>query len=123
MPKVSNLKIKLQTGTDSTYLATWDFTETTKVDNTITSGSAIKVGSLVTIKSGATWYNGVAIPSWVMADKWYVYEIRGARVVLNKNQSGTHAIMSPIHINNLNGGTTTTTTSSTINTTDHDKVK
>ena len=119
MPKVSNLKIKLQTGTDSTYLATWDFTETTKVDNTTTSGSAINVGSLVTIKSGATWYNGVAIPSWVMADKWYVYEIRGARVVLNKNQSGTHAIMSPIHINNLNGGTTTTTTSTTINTTDH----
>jgi hypothetical protein len=54
-----------------------------------------------------------------MADKWYVYEINGARVVLNRNQSGTHAIMSPIHINNLNGGTTTTTTSTEVNTTDH----
>lgn len=101
MPKVSNLKIALQTGSDNIYFASWDFDETTK--NQPTSNGIAK-GDLVTIKSGATWYTGQSIPSWVMNDSWYVYQISGDRAVLNKNASGTNSIMSPINVTYLNGG-------------------
>lgn len=101
MPKVSNLKIALQTGSDNTYFASWDFNQTTKNQPT---SSGVKKGDLVTIKSGAKWYTGQSIPSWVMNDSWYVYQISGDRAVLNKNASGTHAIMSPINVKYLNGG-------------------
>lgn len=119
MAKVSNLAIKLQTGTDSTYYASWDFTETT---TTTSTSSSIKVGSLVSIKSGATYYNGVSIPSWVINQKWYVSELRGDRAVLGKNQSGTNNISSPINVKNLVGGTSTSTTV-TENTLEHYTVK
>ena len=98
MVTVKNLTIAKQSGSNTHY-ATWSFSGGTVV----TSGS-IKVGSLVTIKSGATYYNGVAIPSFVMNDKWYVVEVYGDRAVLGKNQSGTHNIQSPIKVSNLNGG-------------------
>lgn len=62
MVTVKNLTIAKQSGSNTHY-ATWSFSGGTVV----TSGS-IKVGSLVTIKSGATYYNGVAIPSFVMND-------------------------------------------------------
>ena len=67
MPAVSNLKIQLQGGTSNTYYATWDFKEETRKPTTTTT--SITTGSLVSIKSGATYYNGVAIPSWVMNQK------------------------------------------------------
>lgn len=109
MAKVTNLVVKLQTGTTSTYYATWGFNETTK-----TTSSAVKANNLVSIKPGATYYNGVAIPDWVMADQWYVIEVIGARAVLGKNASGTHNIQSPIHVNNLVGGTSVSTTTNTL---------
>ena len=85
MAKVSNLKIQKQSGNDNTYFATWEFNENTKT--TTTTSSSIKKGSLVSIKSSATtWYNGVAIPSWVKQQKWYVVEIRGTRVVVGQKQ-------------------------------------
>lgn len=108
MAKVSNLTIKLQNGTDSTYYASWDFTETTK-----TTTSSIKAGNLVSIKSGATYYNGVAIPDWVASQKWYVSEVKGDRAVLGKNQSGTNNINSPINVKNLVGGTSSSTSTTT----------
>lgn len=116
--KVSDLSIKLQTGSDSTYLATWTFDGKTTVTTSSSSGG-IRKGDYVTIKSGATWYNGVSIPSWVFADEWQVYELRGNRAVLNRNRSGTNSIMSPIHVNNLNGGSVTTTTTTTVDALDH----
>ena len=103
MAKVKNIKIELQTGTDSTYFATWEFDETTK-SNTTTS-STVKVGDWVTIKPGARYYNGVGIPDFVMNDTWYVTQINGKRAVLGKNKSGTHNIVSPISTDNLIGGT------------------
>ena len=106
MPAVSNLKIQLQGGTSNTYYATWDFKEETKKPTTTTTN--ITTGSLVSIKSGATYYNGVAIPSWVMNQRWYIMEVRGDRAVLGRNESGTNNIVSPINVRNLNGGTTTT---------------
>lgn len=122
MAKVSSLTIKKQSGTSNTHFATWVFNENTK--NTTVSSGAIKKGDLVSIKSGATYYNGVAIPSWVMSQKWYVLEVVGKRAVIDKNQSGTNHIMSPIHIGNLIGGSGGSSSSTTsVNTLDHYEVK
>ena len=118
MAKVSNLKIQKQSGNDNTYFATWEFNESTKT--TTTTSSSIKKGSLVSIKSSATtWYNGVAIPSWVKQQKWYVVEIRGTRVVLGQNESKTNNIMYPVHYSNITGGSSSYSGSTTTNTLDH----
>ena len=63
MPAVSNLNVKLQSGTANTYFATWDFNEWTK--STVVTGTAMGVGSLVSIASNATYYNGQHMPDWV----------------------------------------------------------
>lgn len=117
--QVKNLSVKLQSGTDNTYYATWDAPVSTVT--TTTSSSSIKKGSLVSIKSGAKWYNGSTIASWVFDEKWYVHQVDGNRVVIDKNQSGTHHIMSPINSKYLttgssssSGSTTTTETVSNI---------
>lgn len=118
MPRVSNIGIKLQSGTDNTYIATWSFNETT---TTTVTTSGIKAGSLVSIKSGATYYNGSHIPDWVKNQKWYLTQVKGDRAVLGKNQSGNHNICSPINVKNLIGGgnTSSTTTTSYNKTLDH----
>lgn len=119
--KVTDLYVKIQTGTDNTYLATWNFNATIKNTVTKPASSGIKVGSYVTIKSGAKWYNGVSIPSWVMSDTWKVIELKGNRAVLGRNQSGSHDIESPINVNYLSGGSSggSTTTTTTTNVLDH----
>ena len=116
MPCVTDLVIKRQTGGSNTYYAGWSFDETSRVTTYYNSG--IGVGTLVTIKPGSTYYNGVSIPSWVMADSWYVSSIKGDRAVLGRNPSGTHNINSPINVANLNGGSTGSTTQE-IHTLDH----
>ena len=60
----------------------------------------IKVGDLVTI-TGSTYYSGKAIPSWVRKLRWYVYEVSGDRAVINRDESGQYAIMSPIKVSAL----------------------
>lgn len=55
----------------------------------------VKMGDLVTI-TGSTYYNGKAIPSWVKKLRWYVYEVSGDRAVINRDESGRYAIMSPV---------------------------
>lgn len=132
MPNVSNLKVDLQTGTDSTYYATWDFKET--ITKTVTTDASIQKGDWVTIKSGATWFNGAHIPSWCFPDGtndtiWYVYQnkMRGNRwrAVLTKNKSGNNNIESPIEPKWLDNGKTggSTTTTETTNYLDHYEVK
>lgn len=115
MAKVTNLKLKKQTGSN-TFYATWDFDATQKT--VTTTSAAVKVGSWVTIKSGAKYYNGVSIPNWVMSDTWKVIQINGDRVVINQNKSGSHAIMSAISASYLtsteSGGTSTTTVTDTL---------
>ena len=111
--QVKNLAIKLQSGTDNTYFAEWGAPTSTVTTTTTTTSSSIKKGSLVSIKSGATWYNGAKIDSWVFNEKWYVYEVNGNRVVLNKNQSGTHSIMSPINSKYLTTGSSSSSGSIT----------
>ena len=64
------------------------------------STAAIKVGDLVTI-TGSTYYNGKTIPGWVKKLRWYVVEISGDRAVINKDESGKYAIMSPVKTSSL----------------------
>lgn len=121
MASVNNLKIALQSGSDNVYFATWEFEEYTK--STTISGGTVKVGDLVTIKDGATYYNGVPIPGWVMADQWYVIEVDGDRAVLGENDSGANDIQSPINVKYLEGGSGGTTTTTSTKTLDHYEVK
>ena len=59
-----------------------------------------RMGDLVTI-TGSTYYSGKAIPSWVRKLRWYVYEISGDRAVINRDESGRYAIMSPVKVSAL----------------------
>lgn len=107
MPKVSNLTVDIQNGSTNTYFAKWDFKEDIKNDPPGSSGSgsssSVKVGAYVQIKSGATYYNGVSIPSWVMSDTWQVVQLSGDRAVLGRNKSGSNNIESPINVKYLTG--------------------
>lgn len=111
MASVSNLKINLQSGSGGTYYASWDFNAQSKGSSASTS-SSVRAGDLVTIKSGATYYNGVSIPSWVMNDRWYVVQVSGDRAVLGRNVSGTQNIQSPINTKYLSGGSGSSSSSS-----------
>ena len=113
MVTVTNLQISKQTGSNTHY-ASWSFS-----GGTVVSSGSVKAGDLVTIKAGSTYYNGVAIPSWVMNDKWYIVQINGNRAVLGKNQSGSHDIQSPINVNTLNGGSGGSSGAVSIDTLDH----
>lgn len=99
MASVTNLKLALQSGTDSTYYATWDFKEPAKIYAEQIGN--YRVGEWVTIQSGATWYNGVSISSWVFNETWKITQIKGARAVLGRNKSGTHNIQSAINVGYL----------------------
>jgi N-acetylmuramoyl-L-alanine amidase CwlA len=68
---------------------------------TTTTTTNIKKGSLVSIKSGATYYNGKKIPSWVIKQKWIVVEVEGDRAVVNMSENGKYSINSPIAVKNL----------------------
>ena len=122
MAQVTDLKINFQQGSNNTYYATWKFTKPT---STASSGSITK-GSLVSIKQGATYYNGVEIPSWVMSQRWFVSQVSGDRAVLGKNISGSNNIQSAINVRYLvNSGDvgSSTTPSSSEDTFDHYEVQ
>lgn len=116
--KVSNLVIHTQAGVENSYYARWEF----KATKTVTGGN-IKVGDLVTVKPGSTWYNGVAISSFVFDEKWYVTQVNGDRAVLGKNQSGTNNIISPINTKNLTGGSGSSSSGIDAGTLDYYEVK
>lgn len=70
--------------------------------NTLVTKSPEKLfkrGDKVKIRSGASYWNGVPVPKWVLADTWIVEEDQpknSARVIIDKNVKGTNRIMSPI---------------------------
>ena len=72
----------------------------TKPAKPIKPSAAIKVGDLVTI-TGSTYYGGKTIPGWVKKRCWYVVEVSGDRAVINRDESGRYAIMSPIKVSAL----------------------
>lgn len=57
----------------------------------------IKPGNIVKVKSGAVYYNGGDVPTWVENKKWIVKEVDGSRVVIDKSTDGVNSICSPIH--------------------------
>lgn len=90
--------------------ATWIRNHTTEICSKVneqlnetpaqaTNPTTFKVGDLVTINAGATYYNGGAIPAWVAKSKWYISSISGDRAVLGKNEKGNKDIQSPIRTN------------------------
>ncbi len=82
-------------------------TETpTKTETT----SSIKKGDLVSIKKGAKYYNGKAIPTWVRKQKWYIASVNGDRAVINESEDGKYAINSPIDVDYLVAVAKSTTT-------------
>lgn len=115
--RVNSLRVGLQTGSSNTYYATWTFGQTQRSTTSVNTKAVgtVAIGQYVTIKPGATYYNGVAIPSSVMNDKWQVIEIKGDRAVINRNVSGTKTIMSPINVNYLVGPSSSKTTFTTTN--------
>ena len=64
------------------------------------STTTFKAGDLVKI-TGSTYYNGQSIPNWVRNTNWYVYSVSKDRVVINKSQDGSKAIMSPVAASSL----------------------
>lgn len=72
--------------------------------------SGVKKGNLVSIKSGAKYYNGKSVPSWVVGQKWYVDEVVGDRAVINKSENGNYSINSPINVLYLTVAKSTTPT-------------
>lgn len=57
-------------------------------------------GDLVKI-TGTKYYGGKAIPSWVKAKNWYVKQVNGTRVVIDKSEDGRNAICSPMNASDL----------------------
>lgn len=66
-----------------------------------TPSGSVKQGDVVKIASGATYYSGKAIPSWVVAKNWIVREVKGDRAVIDKSADGKNAICSPINVKHL----------------------
>lgn len=71
------------------------------VKSFMTPAVTIKKGDLVSIKAGAKYYTGKAVPSWVAKLKWYVSDVSGDRAVINKSEDGVYSINSPINISYL----------------------
>lgn len=67
----------------------------------IVPAEPFKKDDLVSIKSGAKYYSGKSIPSWVLNQNWYVVECVNGRVVINKSEDGKSAINSPVHAEDL----------------------
>lgn len=102
MARVSNLKVQLQAGTTNTVFASWEFGDPEAASGgSGGGGGSVSVGSWVRVKSGATWYNGAAIPSFVYNYRWKVIDLRGNRAVINDSDSGGFRICSPISVNYL----------------------
>lgn len=61
----------------------------------------IQEGDIVELEPTATYYDGRIIPAWVKEELWIVSSVKGDRVVINQNVSGTHAIQSPVRMKYL----------------------
>lgn len=96
-------RMGIQNGGSDQFYVVWKFA-TTASGPKPSAQSSVKVGSYVSVKQGARWYNGVGIPGFVFQKKWKVIEIRGDRAVLGQSEDGRQNIMSPIHVKYIGGG-------------------
>ena len=71
------------------------------------AGVSIQKGDLVKIAPGAVYYNGAAIPSWVKNQSWYVSQVSGDRALIDKNESRTSSICSPVNTKYLSAAGST----------------
>lgn len=62
--------------------------------------ASFKKGDLVKI-IGTKYYGGQTIPGWVKAKRWYVLQVNGSRVVIEKSEDGKNAICSPVNAADL----------------------
>ena len=118
MASVTNLRVSIQAGTTDVLYASWNF----NTPKSTVASSTLSVGAVVSIKSGATYYNGVDVPDWVEAKQWIVKEISGDKVIIDKSTDGANAICSPISSKYLTTVQSTETTTTT-DTLDHYEVK
>lgn len=96
-------RMGIQKETSDKFYVVWSFPSTaTSAPSSGGGSTSIKVGSIVTVKSGAKWYNGATIASFVFGKQWKVVSVSGDRVVLGKSTDGAYNIMSPIKSSNLN---------------------
>jgi len=51
--------------------------------------------------TGTKYYGGQTIPAWVKAKNWYVLQVNGSRVVIDKSEDGKNAIRSPVNAADL----------------------
>lgn len=70
----------------------------TVVKATSSASKTVKKGSIVTIKKGATYYNGVDVPSWVENKQWIVSDVSGNKAIIDKSVDGENSINSPINV-------------------------
>ena len=89
------------------------------VKSYMTPAVTIEKGDLVSIKAGAKYYTGKAVPSWVTNLKWYVSDVSGDRAVIDKDENRFFSINSPINVSYL----TLATKSPAINKGDAVKIK
>lgn len=61
----------------------------------------IEIGSKVKVKAGSKTYSGVQIAKFVYNNTWIVKEVDGNRIVIDKDTSGKHSILTSIHKDNL----------------------
>lgn len=72
-------------------------TEQTATENK-ENAEEIRNGDLVSILDNAVYFNGKKIPDWVLKQNWFVADInKNGRVIIDKNESNTNSIFSPIH--------------------------
>lgn len=115
MAKVTNIKIKPQTGNTETLMATWEFSAAT----TTTSSGAIKNGSLVSIKQDATYYNGAAMDAGVKKTRWYLRELAGDRAVLGISEDGKTNLGLPVNTKYLLSASGASSAVVSVSTLDH----
>ena len=95
-------EVKTATSATATTIETKTTATETKTTTATTANSTttIKAGDIVKI-TGTKYYGGQTIPTWVKNQNWYVHSVSGDRAVINKNEKGDNAIMSPVKTSDL----------------------
>jgi LysM repeat protein len=106
------VKKYLENSTEIPKISTAPTTPSTPKISEITNVTNVKIkaGDVVKIAENAVYYSGQSIPGWVKNQNWIVKEIKGDRAVIDKNQSGTNNICSPVNVKFLTVITTSSPT-------------
>lgn len=76
--------------------------EVNKILGSAEKPQAIKVGDIVSIAKGATYYDGkTTVPALILANKWIVKSVKDDRAIIDKSEDGKYSINSPINVKYL----------------------